>query len=79
MEGLSVIPVSPSGAGHRGGSRGCLIEVDRGGGGGNTLIQVLQPLRDPYPSRGVLAPSSDLAFFFSFSLLSNPCGEEDVS
>lgn len=39
----------------------------------------LQSLRDPYPSLQVLAPSSDLAFFFSFSLLSNPWGEAGIS
>lgn len=32
--------------------------------------------RDSYPSREALAPNSDLAFFFSFSLLSNPYGGE---
>lgn len=39
----------------------------------------LLPLRDSYPSREALAPSSDLAFFFSFSRLSNPCGKGVIS
>lgn len=72
---------------HRGGHRGYAVKIRMiarrcaggGGGEGNIEFQPLQLHRDPYPSREALPPSSDRAFFFSFSRLSNPCGEGYVS